>query len=879
MKKLVEALNNEEGNYILPLFWQHGEDETTLREYMCKIYESGIYAVCVEARPHPDFVGDKWWQDIDIIMDEARKRNMRVWVLDDAHFPTGYANGKILKDYPEYGKLYIDCKRIDVVGPMAGSSFLVEVAANGTFSLGETVGTRKKGKVIGVVAGKKVDEKPYIIDYDSMIDVSKFVDNGILYWDTPKGNWSIFVIVETTEGGEIATKDYLNPIVAEATKVLINEVYEAHYKHYKKDFGKTFAGFFSDEPRFGNVKGMFATMGKEMVLPWSKDMPKFLDEEFQGEFIKYLPLLWNEATDKVSMTRYIYMNVVSELYAKNFTDQIGTWCSNHEVEYIGHVIEDNNAHGRLGYGPGHYFRALRGQHMAGLDFVLGQIVPGLDKGYIPSRSAPGWDGEFFHYALGKMGSSLAHIDPKKKGRTMCEVFGAYGWVEGLKAMKWFTDHMLVRGVNWFCPHGFTPKEFPDRDCPPHLYANGFNPQHRYYKKLNDYTNRMAHLLNDGISVSSVGILYHAEAEWAGEVMLFQEPARELMQNQINFDILPVDIFDGKIKVKEGILKIERQSYEALVIPFAQYQPISFLSQCAELVKAGLKIVFIDSMPEGSCEGEDINNIIEILEESVNCSCVSLEKLTVKIKELNIKDIEVSDFQPYLRAYHYKQEDSDIFMFFNEDPYEDIETTIKISTKGNMIIYNALENEIKAFDAQECEDGCILPIHLTPYESIVFIANSGMKDLKFEETLELVETKEIVGNYKVSISKSKEYPKFTDYKLLDKLVNLARPNELPNFSGTVRYEINIDIQDIYKKMELDIGEAYETVQVFLNDRDLGVKLCKPYCYDITKYLVKGKNNLVFEVTNTLVKELKDVLSKSSIQEPTGLIGPINIKNYE
>ena len=44
---------------------------------------------------------------------------------------------------------------------------------------------------------------------------------------------------------------------------------------------------------------------------------------------------------------------------------------------------------------------------------------------------------------------------------MCEAFGAYGWNEGLKTMKWIADHLLVRGVNYIVPHAFDPKAFPD----------------------------------------------------------------------------------------------------------------------------------------------------------------------------------------------------------------------------------------------------------------------------------------------------------------------------------------------------------------------------------------------------------------------------------
>ena len=90
-----ELLNGKSGDYIFPFFWQHGEDEQMLRKMMNVINESGCKSVCIESRPHPDFCGPKWWQDMDVILDEARTRNMKVWILDDSHFPTGFANGAV----------------------------------------------------------------------------------------------------------------------------------------------------------------------------------------------------------------------------------------------------------------------------------------------------------------------------------------------------------------------------------------------------------------------------------------------------------------------------------------------------------------------------------------------------------------------------------------------------------------------------------------------------------------------------------------------------------------------------------------------------------------------------------------------------------------
>ena len=63
---------------IMPFLWLHGEGEALIREGMARIFDSGIGAVCVESRPHPDFLGDGWWRDLDVVLDEAKKRRMKV---------------------------------------------------------------------------------------------------------------------------------------------------------------------------------------------------------------------------------------------------------------------------------------------------------------------------------------------------------------------------------------------------------------------------------------------------------------------------------------------------------------------------------------------------------------------------------------------------------------------------------------------------------------------------------------------------------------------------------------------------------------------------------------------------------------------------------
>ena len=861
---LLQLLKGQYNNHILPFLWIHGEKESVLRDRIKKISESGIGAVCVESRTHEDFVGPMWWRDMDIIMEEARNRNMKVWVLDDKHFPTGSVAGNIKNFYPEYRKWYLMQRQIDAVGPLKGASFLVADHL------------KEEEKLVAVIATRRMDER-YKVD-DTLLDITQNIHNGVLYWDVPEGHWRVFLFIMTREGEKLP--DHLNPIVPRAVRVLIDTVYETHYERYEDDFGKTFAGFFSDESQFGNTKDFSAIIGKSnMVIPWKEDMLYDLSDDLGEDFSRYLPCLWNEAGEKTYSMRYTYMRVVSELYSESFSMQLGNWCREHGVEYIGHVMEDNNVHARLGWGTGHFFRSLWGQDMSGIDVVLQQIVPGYDMynyKFGPERER---FADFYHYGLAKMGSSLGHIDPKKKGRTLCEMFGAYGWYEGLKLMKWLTDHMLVRGVNYFTPHAFTTKNHPDPDCPPHFYAEGYNAQFRYFKILMEYTNRIANLFSDGIHIASAAVLYHAEAEWSGECMFFQEPVKKMMQHQIDCDILPSDIFGhSSAKIQSRALYVNNEKYKCLIIPYAEALPRYIMDAIIEAAKKGLKVLFVNGLPSRISDGGDINAYINKLNSSVECQVVDIERLVEVLRKNQYQEIVLESEQPYLRFYHYQKESMDIFMFFNEHPYNAIDTSIDIPIDSEVYVYNAFENKLLKKTFKKTERGVRIPARLECYESIILVlgeVSTSIKSLEIgnEKSIIKKDELEIRGEWKISIATAKEYPSFRYWKTNFDLDSLSKPHFLPQFSGTFRYEIEFNWDGASNVQILDLGYVYEIAEVWINNQHLGVRICPPYKFNITNWLLKGKNKLCIDVTNTLVKEQHDRFSILAMQEPSGLMGPV------
>ena len=230
-KKLQDILTGKEENYLLTFFWQHGDHTEKIPEQIQTIYDSGCRAFCVESRPHPEFAKDGWWRDMDIILAEAKKRDMKVWLLDDDRFPTGHAAGLIAEKYPDLRQWNVAERHIDVCGPMKDGSIYASA-------------TGHEHILLGAFAYKRHPDHDEICDLEA-IDLTANVKNGYLYWDVPEGLWRIFFYYKTRQG---IMKDYIDMTRAESVHALIEAVYETHYEHYKEYFGNTFAGFFSDEP-------------------------------------------------------------------------------------------------------------------------------------------------------------------------------------------------------------------------------------------------------------------------------------------------------------------------------------------------------------------------------------------------------------------------------------------------------------------------------------------------------------------------------------------------------------------------------------------------------------------------------------------------------
>lgn len=860
---LREVLTGNFPNYIYPFLWLSGEEKGCLINEVRRIHESGIGGLCIESRTHEGFCRQEWWEDVSVVLEECRKWGMDTWILDDKRFPSGYADGIIERKYPELKKWEITERHMDVSGPVREGAAAVEGWK-----------AAPEDEVLAVLACERV--KGSEVFTGKVMDLTADVQGGMVYFELPEGCYRIVFLMKTRSGmsgRELVSCDKLNPL---ATQAYIEAVYEPHFQHLKKYFGTTLKGFFSDEPRFGNniANQWWTSMGEPKAhYPWHDCVARQLRERYgEGMYRRLLGIWFDFADEREAEIRISYMDIITKEYRDNFCNQLAAWCHGHGVMYLGHVFEDNGIHYKTGVGAGHYFRSTEGQDMSGIDIVIQQVVPGMTQYRTAAEVVYGdIDAEFYHYILPKLGASHAHIQQSKQGRALCEIFGAYGWPEGLKMMKWLTDFALVRGINHFVPHAFSLK--PDNpDAPPHFYAAGKNPQYKDFRILMQYMNRLCHLLNGGIHVASALILYGAQADWTGrECMSMEKVAKALYDNQLDYDIVPEDYLK-KIHEEDGKLRLNEENYDCLIVPYSKYLPVAVLKELKRISDCGMSVIFVEQYVEAVAEGGEIARWIE---EGEYMKRVPLADLPSYMRNRGMADVSMEHPDMLLRVYHYRRGGSHIYMLNNENAHHMVESRIKVSAfkGGEYAVYDGLENQAVL---ESSTDGSVL-VSLHPYQSVILIFGET-EGISKAKSRHIVDRLELKMPFSISLAEEREELTYSPYREESPLFNITGREGTADFSGHMRYQAQFWLEKEGNYM-LDLGYVGETAKVLVNGWKVGVRIAPPYRFDISKAVEKGRNFLEIVVTNHYGYRKKDRFGKYLIYEASGLLGPIVLEEYE
>jgi hypothetical protein len=286
--------------------------------------------------------------------------------------------------------------------------------------------------------------------------------------------------------------------------------------------------------------------------------------------------------------------------------QLHDWCTANNLPLTGHPS------------PADDIGAERFFHIPGQDAVWRWVEP-----HGPSAL------EGQESTQAKCSSSAAlHLGRR---RNLNECLGAYGHGLTYEEMKWLTDWMFVRGVNWLAPHAFYYSVRGPRvdERPPDVGPN--SPWWDKYKTYADYAARMSWMNTDSTHVCDVAVLGQSE-------FLPWRCAKVLFQHQRDFNYLELRHLWEDAEVDETGVKIAGMHYKAIVLDDIGTLPADATDAIKLLRKAGRLVTFDPAKPDS---------------------------MLAAIDKLTTPDVVLTPANPDLRVRHVIKNARHYYLFVNE----------------------------------------------------------------------------------------------------------------------------------------------------------------------------------------------------------------------
>lgn len=140
---------------------------------------------------------------------------------------------------------------------------------------------------------------------------------------------------------------------------------------------------------------------------------------------------------------------------------------------------------------------------------------------------------------------------------------------------------------------------------------------------------------------------------------------------------------------------------------------------------------------------------------------------------------------------------------------------------------------------------------------------------------IIAEKQLTAKFKASV-RAYDKDEFAFYKTIMPPFDLCAADEMPSFSGTVKFECAFTTEKCKKLLAIDGADG--SVRAVLNGRDLGYRICPPYVYDISDCVLDGENALEITMNDTLANALRDKLSQYDALAPLGFDG-IRLIDFE
>lgn len=390
---------------------------------------------------------------------------------------------------------------------------------------------------------------------------------------TPQG----YDVRETTWKPAYSDDKYIDVLNPDATDSFIDLVYEEYWKRFRRYFGKTIVGFFTDEPGMYNN---FADSDPGSI-PWTDKLPIFFERMNGYPFEQVMDSIFETQGHKSIEARVDYWKTISFLYQESYFKRLQQWCHKRGVAFIGHVLAEESMVDTAKT-QGDFFATMEYLDFAGYD-LLGCLEP---KTLIAAKLASSASKMFNLYGV------------------TAETFGIFGWDLTREEMGRVVEWQAEQGLDILILHAFYYSLRGERysDCPPSFMADKFWGD---FGEFVEYSRK--HLHETEKKQPGVAIYYPIESVWgylspdstkeAEKVdQAFQAASYACYNIGAEFDYVPAVLLNDDILT----------NYQFLILPKAEVMPLDVVKKISQFVKVGGKVVCVGGTPKYACRVSEQN---------------------------------------------------------------------------------------------------------------------------------------------------------------------------------------------------------------------------------------------------------------------------------
>lgn len=503
----------------------------------------------------PEYLSEAYFDRYRDILECSRNLGTEVILYDDIDFPSGVMGGRLQEEYPQFTQKRLSKQEFDFIGP---KQIKKQVTTKDLF--------------MGVIA---MD-----IHTKERIDLTPNVNEGVLYWEAPKGNWKIMSFY--LEYNVDSRLDYMDN---EGIDQFISMTYEEYAKRFRNYFGTTIRRtFFDDVGYLGNSRY------------WNMNLTTEFERRYKKKAVLYYPALWYDIGQDTEAARVAFYGLRADLIGEGYPKRVGEWSTRHDLISMGHP-------------PGNYEPTTVDMYGDPFKYYEHVSVPLADAIHGYPYGRPGF----------KLISSAA--DAFDRPNVAVEIYGNYTADMDSFMLYRGAMELMVRGFNFFVPHGMWYD--PTHVKIPPLIAHHSKLLGPALHQYSDYVGRSVALLQDGNRVADIALLYPIESLEAWYE--FENPMRptigkdvpantdynrisEMLTGQIRQDftfVHPEELVKDKYQIADGKLclsnSITHQEYKLLIMPSSQVLSVETMKKIKAYYEAGGKILGTHQLPSKSAE--------------------------------------------------------------------------------------------------------------------------------------------------------------------------------------------------------------------------------------------------------------------------------------